>query len=160
MLAAKKRLTCALPFFGKRSLPLRSRLVNNVDKTIRFCSLKVVFQSQRKLNTLFRFKDTVDKKIRSFLVYKYSCCNCNPTYYSKTFFTRAAEHRGVSNLAGKRLKNVKDSAVSDHLLQCNYTIDFDHFDILATDLSKFNLLVKESLLIKRDNVVLNFILVP
>ena len=60
---------------------------------------------------------------------------------------------GVST--GKRLKNIKDSAVSDHLLECNCTIDFNYFDILATDVSKFNLLVKESLLIKRDNPVLN-----
>ena len=62
---------------------------------------------------------------------------------------------GVSNLTGKRLKNIKDSVVSDHLLQCNCTIDFDHFDILATDISKFNLLVKESLLIKHDSPVLS-----
>ena len=62
---------------------------------------------------------------------------------------------GVPNLAGKRLKSIKDSAVSDHLLQCNCTINFDHFDILATDVSKFNFLVKESLLIKRGNPVLN-----
>ena len=41
----------------------------------------------------------------------------------------------VSNLTGKRLKNIKDSVVSDHLLQCNCTIDFDHLDILATDVS-------------------------
>ena len=71
------------------------------------------------------------------------------------FFTRAVEHMGVSNLTGKRLKNIKDLAVSDHLLQYNCTIDFDHFDILATDVSKFNHLVNESLVIKRDNPVLN-----
>ena len=158
LLAPKKQLTCVLPFLGKKSLQLRSRLVSSVNKTVRFCYLKVVFRSQRKLNTLFRFKDTLNKKIRSFLVYRYTCSNCNVTYYGKTyrhFFTRVAEHMGVSNLTGKRLKNIKDSAVSDHLLQCNCTIDFDHFDILATDVSKFNLLVKESLLIKRDNPVLN-----
>ena len=63
---------------------------------------------------------------------------------------------GVSNLTGKRSKNIKDSAFSDHLLQYNCTIDFDHFEILATDVvSKFNLLVKEKLLIKRDNPVFN-----
>ena len=70
-------------------------------------------------------------------------------------FTRVAEHMGVSNLTGKRLKNVKDSGVSSHLFQCNCTIDFDHFDILATDISKFNLLEKESVLIKRSNPALN-----
>ena len=63
---------------------------------------------------------------------------------------------GVSNLTGNRLKNIKDSAFSDHLLQYNCTIDFDHFEILATDVvSKFNLLVKGKLLIKRDNPVFN-----
>ena len=62
---------------------------------------------------------------------------------------------GVSNLTGKPLKNVKDSAVSDHLLQCICTIDLDHFDVLATDVNKFNLLVKERVLIKYDNPVLN-----
>ena len=61
----------------------------------------------------------------------------------------------LCNLTGKRLKIIKVAAVSDHLLQCNCTIDFDHFDILATDVSKLNLLVKKSLLIKRDNPVLN-----
>ena len=158
MLAPKKQLTCVFPFFGKRSLQLRSRLVNSVNKTVRFCNLNVVFRSQRKLNTLFRFKDTLNKKIRSFLVYRYPYNNCNAFHYGKTyrhFFTRTAEQMGVSNLTGKRLKNIKDSAVSDHLLQFNCTIDFDHFDLLPTDVSKFNLLVKKSLLIKRDNPVLN-----
>ena len=120
--------------------------------------MKVVFRSKSKLNTLFRFKDILNKKIRSFLVYSYTCCNCNVNYYGKTyryFFTKAAEHMSVSNLTGKHLKNIKDSAASDHLLHHNCTTDFDNFDILATDVSKFNLLVKESLLIKRDRPVLN-----
>ena len=52
------------------------------------------------------------------------------------FFTRAVEHMGISNLTGKRLKSVKQSAVSDHLLECNCSIGFDHFDILASDENK------------------------
>ena len=62
---------------------------------------------------------------------------------------------GISNLTGKRLKIVKQSAISGHLLQCNYTINFDHFDILAAESNKFKLLLKESLLIKRDKPILN-----
>ena len=72
LLAPKRQLTCVLTFFGKKSLKLRSRLVNSVDKTVRFCNLKVVFRSQRRLNFLFWFKDTLNKKIRSFLVYRYT----------------------------------------------------------------------------------------
>ena len=59
--------------------------------------------------------------------------------------------------AGNRLKCVKQSAVSDHLLECNYSIDFDHLDIHldAFDANRFRLLIKESLLIKRDQPRLN-----
>ena len=106
LLAPKKQLTYVLPFFDKKSLQLRSRLVNSVKKTVSFCNWKVVSRSQRKLNTFFRFKDTLNQKIRSFFVYRYTCSNCNVTYYRKIyrhFFTRAAKHMGVSNLSGKQL---------------------------------------------------------
>ena len=62
---------------------------------------------------------------------------------------------GISNLTVKRLKCVKQSAVSDHQLECNCSIDFDHFGILTSDANKFRLLIKESLLIKRDQPQLN-----
>ena len=156
-LAPKKELVCVLPFIGKKSLQLRSKLVKSVQNNLSFCHLKVVFQSPYKLHTLFRFKDTLNKKIRSHLVYRYSCNSCKATYYGKTyrhFFARAAEHMGTSNLTGKRVKDVKESAVSDHVLACDCVIDFDHFDILVSDTNSFRLLIKESLLIKRDKPIL------
>ena len=52
-------------------------------------------------------------------------------------------------------QTIKRSAVSDHLLERNCSIDFDHFDILASDANRFRLLIKESLLIKRDQHQLN-----
>ena len=134
--ASKKELICVLPFLGKRSMQLRTRLVNSIESNLKFCKLKVIFQSPCKLNLLFRYKDSLQKKIRSDIVYRYMCSNCKVTYYGKTyrhFFTRAAEHMGISNLTGKRLKCVKQSAISDHLLECNCSIDFDHSDILASD---------------------------
>ena len=68
--ASKKELVCVLPFIGKKSLQLRSRLVKSIQENLQFCSLKVVFQSPCKLRSLFHFKDTLDKKIRSDLVYR------------------------------------------------------------------------------------------
>ena len=114
--------------------------------------------SGHSFNTLFRFKDPLEKKICSGIIYRYTCSNCKVTYYGKTFchfYTRAAEHMGISNLNGKHLKNVKQPAISDHLLQCNCAINFDDFNILATDCTKFKLLLRESLLIKRDKPILN-----
>ena len=111
-----------------------------------------------KLRTLFRFKDNLDKEIRSNLAYRFSCSSGNATYYSKTYrhsFTRAAGHMGYSNLTDKCVKNVKKSQVSHHLLQRNCKIAFDHFDTLGSDTNSFILLIKESLLNKRDKPVLN-----
>ena len=145
--ASKKELICVLPFLGKRSMQLRTRLVNSIESNSKFCKLKVIFQSPCKLNSLFHYKDSLQKKIRSDIVYRYMYSNCKVTYYDKTyrhFFTRAAEHMAFSNLIGKRLKWVKESAVSDHLLECNCSIDFDHFDILASEANKFRLLNKVS----------------
>ena len=57
---------------------------------------------------------------------------------------------GISNLTGKHTKNIKQTAISDPLLQCNYMINFDNFDSSAAESSKFKLLLRESLLIKTD----------
>ena len=62
---------------------------------------------------------------------------------------------GISNLTEKRLKSIKQSAISDHLLQCNCTINFDNFDILAAESNKFKLLLRESVLITCDKPILN-----
>ena len=156
--ASKKQLVCVLPFIGKKSLQLRSRLVKSIQGNLQFCSLKVFFQSPCKLRSLFHFKDTLDKKIRSDLVYRYTCSNCNVTYYGKSyrhFFTRAAEHMGISYLTEKCVKNVKQSAASDHLLQYDCSIKFDDFDILVSETNNFRLLIKESLLKMRGKPVLN-----
>ena len=77
------------------------------------------------------------------------------------------EPLGISSVTGKSLKKIKQSAIPDHLLQCNCRINFDHFDVLAADSNKFKLIQRESLLlssnypqrgnllIKRDRLILN-----
>ena len=103
--------------------------------------MKVVFRSQRKQNTLFRFKDSFDRL--RFFVYRYKCIVTTMLLITvKLTAIFSLELRSVSNLTGKRLKNMKDSELSDHLLQRYCTINFNHFDISATEVSKFNLLVK------------------
>ena len=129
-----------------------------MQNNFKFCKLKVIFQSPCKRTSLFRYKDSLKKEIRSDIVYRCTCSNYKVTYYAKTsrhFFARAAEHMGISSLTGKRLKSVKQSAVSDHLLECNCSIDFDYFDVLASDANKFRFLIKENLLIKRSQPQLN-----
>ena len=55
----------------------------------------------------------------------------------------------------EKVKNVKPSAVYDHLEQCDCScdcsVDFSNSGILVADASKFNHLIKGSLLITSDN---------
>ena len=113
---------------------MRSQLVKCIQENLNFCSLNVILQPPCKLHTLFEFKDSLDKKIRPNLIYRYTCKNCNVTYYGKTyrhFFTRGAEYMRISNLTEKRVTNMKESAVSGHHVQCDCVISFDDFDVLA-----------------------------
>ena len=103
-------------------------------------------------------KDVLPKKLCSGIVYSFKCNSYNTIYYGKTkhhFYIRAAEHMGISHLTNKRLKNVKQSAISDHLLTCDCNINFDDFTILSKDSNNINLLIKESLLISCDKPILN-----
>ena len=64
----KNRQPVFFHFFSKMSLELRSHLMNSVNKTIRFCKLKEVFWTQRKLNTLSRKKNRLKMQILKSIV--------------------------------------------------------------------------------------------
>ena len=79
-------------------------------------------------------------------------------YYGKTkhhFYIRAAEHMEISVLTSTRVKNVNQSAVSDHLLTCCCNINSDDFTISSKDSSNFNLLINENIFTACDNSFLN-----
>ena len=106
----KRELICVLPYLGKASLDLRTKLRRTIERNLPFCKLKIIFRSKCRFNTLFHFKDSLEKKFRSGIICRYRCSNCNVTYYRRTFrhfYTRVAEHMGISNLTGKHMKNVK-----------------------------------------------------
>ena len=72
--------------------------------------LKIIFRSKCSLHILFRFKDSLEKDILSGTIYRKTCSSCKVTYYGKAlrhFFTKAAEHKGISNLTGIHFTNVK-----------------------------------------------------
>ena len=101
-----------------------------IERDLPYCKLKVLFRSKCRLNTLFQFKDPLEKKNCSGIIYLCTCSNCKVTYFGKAFhhfYNRVAEYMGISSLTGKLLKNVKKSAISDHLLQCNCAINFDEY---------------------------------
>ena len=153
-----KEVAFVLPYLGQLLLDLRTTLRRTIEGTLPYCKLEVSFKSRCRFNTPFRINNSIEEKMCSWIIYRYTCSNCKITYSAETFHhfhyfhhfqhTIAAEHMGISNLIEKRLKNVSQSAISDHLLQYNCAINFDDFSILAADSNKFKLLLNVSSLKK------------
>ena len=92
------------------------------------------------------------------VVYKYTCGKCNSTYYGETdrhLKVRSGAQIGISPLTFKKTKPSKNSAIRDHLLNCNSIPFFEEFTILTNGDNKFVFEIKESLPIKRDRPILN-----
>ena len=102
-----RELIFVLPYLGKISLVLGTRLRQTTQRDLPYCKLKLIFISNCRLNTLFQFKDSPEKKIRSGIIYRYRFSNYKVTYYRKSFplfYTRVPEHMGFSHLTEKCLK--------------------------------------------------------
>ena len=62
---------------------------------------------------------------------------------------------GISPLTFKKTKPSEESAIREHFLNCNNISSFEEFTILTNKNKKFDLEIKEILLIKRDRPILN-----
>ena len=103
----KKQLLIIPLFLGHLSFETRNRLNSCIRNQLPSCSLRIAFRSKTRLSSLFKFKESIPKYLRSHLIYKFSCSCCNATYYGKTerhLFLRASEHLGITPLIQKRVK--------------------------------------------------------
>ena len=153
----KKELLVVLPYLGTFSLNLRKRLYKSVSKSLPQCNIKVIFQSKNRLSSFFKIKDSIPLHLRSHLIYKFQCSNCNITYYGETeshLKVRAGEHISMSPLTGKKVNNNKKS-VKDHCLLSGHVCSFEDFSVSNYESHKFKRLIKESLLVTKDKPLLN-----
>ena len=116
----KKQLVISLEYLGVQSVQVRKRLQQTFRDYMPFCNLKVVFSAKNRLSNKFAFKDKIPNCMKSAIIYKFTCSDCNATYIGKTnrhFQVRYSEHLGISKLTNKDLKYNKQSttAVRDHL---------------------------------------------
>ena len=154
----KKPLHLVLPYLGPISLQVRTKIRNAMKGTLNCFKLQVIFKSERKLSNMFRFKSCVPYNLVSGVVYEYTCGRCNSSYYGETeghLKVRSGEHIGISPLTFKKTKLSKETSIRDHLLQCDNNLSFDEFTILKHGNQKYLLEIKENLLIKRNQPVLN-----
>ena len=154
----KKNLVIALPYLGKLSLQIRTRINRIMKNKLPYCNIRFVFQTKCKISNFFTFKDKIPSFLCSGIVYKFQCGSCRATYYDKTkhhFKVRKCKHLGIFALTGKRVKGDDDPAIKEHLLFSNHTPDFEDFSILATNNNDFKVMLMENLLINRDHPSLN-----
>ena len=55
----KKELIIILPYLGKMSQIVKTRLTKTMNKHMKFCKLRVIFQTNNRLRNYFHFKDFV-----------------------------------------------------------------------------------------------------
>ena len=108
----------SLPYLGNISLQTRTKLKKSFKGILNCCKLQIVFKSQRKLASVFRFKDRLPYDLVSGVVYKYTCGSCKSSYYGERdrhLKVRCGEHIGMSPLTSKKIKPLKESAIRDNL---------------------------------------------
>ena len=151
----KRSQVIVLPYLGKLSLEIRSRLKKYVSKHISNVKLMIIFRSQRRLKTLFKFKDSLPDELQSFIVYKFTCGACNSSYVGKTDrhrHIRWCEHLKLQPFRGGPSKSKqKPTSVEIHKTTTGHETLYENFEVIGREKSRntFFLKIKESLLIKK-----------
>ena len=97
----------------------------------------LMFKTAKSIGDMFNFKDRIQPLMRSKVVYKIRCGDCNDFYIGKTsrnLITRLNEH-----------KMGKNSSVSEHGQSLAHKIDWESIEIIDNASSDRLLLLKEML---------------
>ena len=155
----KEQLYFSFPYFGHQSEKLKIELIRLLNHYFSQFSHNVILVNNFTIGSLFRHKDTLNKGMRSAVVYKFSCPECGVQYVGSTtrsLATRTAEHAGVSVRTGRPLSQPPQSHIRDHLLSCNGPqVNLKHIDIIGTCQNKTELRILESLHILQSKPTLN-----
>ena len=148
---------------GKYSNEVKKKISKIASEFLVDTKINVIWNSPRKLRTLFTFKDRLPMRLRSKILYRYTCNRCNSIYLGKSkrhFLVRAFEHLGLSLHTGRKFtynpNNVNNSTILDHLNQsigCNGALE--NFEVIGRANNDFFLKIKESLLIRKFKPTLN-----
>ena len=136
----KKELIIILPYLGNMSQIVKTNLTKTTSKYMKFCKLRVIFQTNNRLKNYFRFK----------IIYKFSYGSCTASYIGKTyrhFKVRVSENQGLSPRTGKPVKGTLSTSVRNHMLVCDHKVVHEDFKFLGNESSRYLLELKESLFI-------------
>ena len=130
-----------MPFLLKRIL------INSKVEFITILILSLLFQSAKRSENFFLFKDRSMSYACSSDLHKFTCISCKATHYRKTphhFIARCREHPGV-NKKGESIKGVCLS-VRDRIDNTDHSTLIDGYCIIDNVDNEFDLLIHESFL--------------
>ena len=131
---AKKKIYASLPYLNKISNKNINRdLRNLITRFYPHINLNLIFNNDFSIESFFPFKDRIPTPMLSNLVYKYTCEQCDATYYGETsrhLLTRIAEHKGLSPRSNLPITHPSFSSIRDHAIEMNHNINLDNFSIL------------------------------
>ena len=148
----KKEIFIVLPYLGIQSKIVTQQLKSCIYEFYGCFKPKIIFRNTRRIKSFFPYKDRLNRSLRSKVVYKASCWDCDDCYIGKTkrrLHDRKTEHFKALT------SNSHSSAIADHMTQTGHRIKWDHFDILATGQSDIHCKIKETLLIRDLKPALN-----
>ena len=121
----KKEISIVLPYLGIHSKIVTQQLKSCIYKFYGCFNPKIIFRNTRRIKSLFPYKDRLNRSLRSKVVYKASCWDCDDFYIGKTkrrLHDRKTEHFKALT------SNSHSSAIADHMTQTGHKIKWDHFD--------------------------------
>ena len=135
-------------------------MITHAEAVDRRCSVKKVFlkisQNSQK-NTCARVSFLITLQVLGTvletLAQVFFCGFCE--VFKNTFFYRAPPVTASAHATSKRVKNIKQSTISDYLLTFDCDINFDGFTNLCKDTTNFSLLINESSLNAHYNPICN-----
>ena len=143
----RMQLFISLNYLGQQSLFIKKRWEKMVKEQLPFCKINIVFSSKNRLGNSFTYKDKIPQNLKSLVLYKFSCRNCNISYIGKSirhFQIRYSEHLGISFLTNKpyTFKSNTATTVREHIHSQNHDCSSDCFKIIGYAKNDYHLEIK------------------
>ena len=123
--------------------------------------LEFVFSSKFRISTKFSFKDKIPLDLKSHVLYRFTCAQCNLSYIGETtrhFLVRSCEHLAKSYRTNKNTKpdTTNTTSVTTHChLNEKHKNELSSIKIIGSENNPYYLKIKESLLIHMHNPIIN-----
>ena len=147
----------SISYYSNVSEQLIQNLSNRLSGFYRQISFLAVNKNSLTIGKLFRFKDEIPACVRSSVIYKFTCEDCNAFYLGCTrqrLKTRIHRHLSTSERSGLALTNSSHSQPRNHSKQFKHNISANNFRFVSTA-SPTDLSILETMHIHKETPTLN-----